>query len=124
MHCNSERKIRETLSCLAQDPAYQDNFLELYPGEPKPTMAALSQVWPRFVELSGLDPYTPERLKLSRQYRSEAWCRSWVDTALRVCRLRDSEFSLALQESMEERFELAAAMLAQEGRLPFPRLDE
>lgn len=124
MHCNSERKIRETLSRLARDSAYQDSFLEVYPVQPKPTIAALRQVWSSFVELSGLDPYTPERLKLSRQYRSEAWCRIWVETALLVCQLRDSEFSLALQESMEERFELAAAMLGQEGRLPLPRLGE
>jgi len=121
MHCNSEQRIRETLRLLAQNPVYQDSFVEAYPDEPKPTSAALKQVWPRFVELSGLDPYTPERLELARNGRSEAWCRRWVDTALRVCQLRDSEFSLALRESMEERFELAAAMLGSEGLLPIHR---
>ena len=109
---------------LCQDPAYLNSFLEVYPEETEPRSEALKRFWSRFVELSRLDPYTAERTKLVRQYSSETWCRHWVESALEVCKLHDSEFSLVLQEEMENRFELAAALLGQEGVLPLPSLEE
>lgn len=115
MHCNSDQKIRETLRRLATEPVYQDSFIKLYPGSKAPT-----GTWSRFVELSGVDPYTPERVELACRWRSNKRCLEWVETALHVCKLHDSEFSLALEEVLEDRFRLAAALLAQEGELLIP----
>lgn len=63
-----------------------------------------------FLQYAALDPYTPERVALVRQ-NQEPWGAAWVASALEVCKLRDTEFNLMLEESMTDRFQLAVALL-------------
>ncbi|MFA5506049.1 MAG: hypothetical protein WC314_16140 [Vulcanimicrobiota bacterium] len=107
MHCNTERRIQETLRGLAQDPACLEAFARLQGGV---EAASLKDRWLRFLQYAALDPYTPERVALVRQ-KQEPWGAAWVASALEVCKLRDTEFNLMLEESMTDRFQLAVALL-------------
>lgn len=118
MHCNSEQRIRETLRRLALEPNYRRSFLERSSDISTPEVDIIRQTWSQFVEFAKLDPYTPERVQLSRRWKANSWCRQWVERALEVCKHHDSEFSLVLEESMKDRFEVAVALLGAEGKLP------
>jgi len=120
LHCDSEKRVREILSRLTQDPDCFHSFLNSYAKRSscrsKQDDDSTRVRWSRFLELACLDPYTPERLRLSRRGQDSLWCRNWVESAVEVCKRHDAEFNLALEERMVEHFKLAAALLQNEER--------
>lgn len=116
MHCNSERRIRQTLETLNTEPCWH-SFLQEFADDVTGSAESLRPLWSRFVKLAGLDPYTLERVRTSRQWQSEPACQAWVDATIRACKVHDSEFNLILEETIRDRFTLAAAILCSEGSL-------
>jgi hypothetical protein len=122
MHCNNERRVQQTLDGLANDPTSFSTFLKTYSEQLEPGCqfdpVQLESNWFRFIELSAFDPYTRKNVRILRQGRKTTWKTVWVETAVEICKRRDPEFSLALEDSMTDRFELAVALMENEGKTP------
>lgn len=120
MHCNSERRILQTLRHLAGEPECLHTFFERYSKRSATgqnlNAAQLKPLWLDFLDLCELDPYTSERVEFVRARPDDVRSQNWVDSALDCCRAHDAEFNLALEEAVLDRFQLAVRLLQEEER--------
>lgn len=99
MHCDSERRVLDALQRLGQVDSRGGPLLE------KVLVAARE------------DPYTRERqaeVQLWRASRATTGQQAWLAEVLEAVRSTDSECTVALEEAIEARLEVALALLSRD----------
>lgn len=121
MRCNIRERVLDTLQRLTQSPdslgIFSESFLARVPANSQFETTCFESSWSRFLELSLPDPYTPEKVVLALQSQVDPVLCAWVEAAVECCRRHDTEFCLALEEGVTDRFLVAAGILRGEGLL-------